>query len=205
MKNLTEVVLILDCSGSMYGVKDETIEGYNSFLDSQKKLEGECLVTSVIFSGKAKIVNDREDLKSIKKMTEEDYKPHGCTALYDAVGGSIYHINFIHRYIREEDRPDKVLYVIITDGMENASRKYSGRDIKNMIEKEKEKGNQFIFLAANIDTEEVARDLSIDEDMAYSYESTPMGVRMNFATINECTCNFRQNKDVKAGFKSKKN
>ena len=135
-KGLTEIIFILDRSGSMYPVVSDTIGGFNSTIEKQKELDGECLVSTVLFDNYSKVLHDRVDLKNISKLTTKDYEVGGCTALLDAVGDAIHHIKNVHKYIREEDRPEKTLFIITTDGMENASRKYSYNDVHNMPLKE---------------------------------------------------------------------
>ena len=148
-KNLTELVFILDRSGSMSGLEDDTIGGFNSFIEKQKGIDGECLVSTVLFNQTSKVIYDRVSLQDIRKMTRDDYLPSGCTALIDAMGDAIHHIRNVHKYIREEDVPEKTIFVIITDGMENASKRYSSDDVKKMVSQQKEAGWEFLFLGAN--------------------------------------------------------
>ncbi|MBQ2160318.1 MAG: VWA domain-containing protein, partial [Firmicutes bacterium] len=151
-KGLTEMVFILDRSGSMGGLEKDTIGGYNSMIEKQKKEEGEALVSTVLFDHMQEVIADRVPLDKIKKMTEDEYYVRGCTALLDAVGYAIRHIGNIHKYAREEDVPEKTIFVITTDGLENASKRYSYSDIKRMIKRQEEKyGWEFLFLGANID------------------------------------------------------
>ena len=166
-KNLTEIVFILDRSGSMAGLEDDTIGGFNAMIEKQKAEEGEALVSTVLFDNLSEVVHDRVELQKIRTMTRREYYVRGCTALLDAVGRAIHHIGNVHKYIREEDRPEKTLFVITTDGMENASRKYSYDRLKMMIERQKEKyGWEFIFLGANIDAVETAGRIGIRPEMA---------------------------------------
>ena len=162
-KNALELVFILDKSGSMHGLEKDTVGGFNSVIDEQKKLDGEVLVTTVLFSNSSERVHDRVGIGKIAPMTEEDYRVGGCTALLDAVGETVEHIEKIHKYIRDEDVPESTMFVITTDGLENASRKYSGKQIKKMIEKKKEEGWKFIFLASNIDVNAVGEDIGIKD------------------------------------------
>ena len=162
-KNLTEMVFILDRSGSMHGLEKDTIGGFNSMIEKQKKEEGEAFVSTVLFDHEVEVLHDRVPLDKVEKMTEDDYEVGGCTALLDAVGGAIHHIGNVHKYIREEDVPEHTIFVITTDGMENASRKYTQKKIKKMIETQKEKyGWEFIFLGANIDAVKTARTYGIN-------------------------------------------
>lgn len=165
-ENLTELVFILDRSGSMSGLESDTIGGFNSMIAKQQKEEGEAIVSTVLFDDVTDVIHDRVPIGDIKKLTEEDYFVRGCTALLDAVGGAIHHIGNVHKYAREEDRPTKTLFVITTDGLENASRNYSFKDVKKMIERQKEKYNwEFLFLGANIDAIEVAGNMGISRDL----------------------------------------
>lgn len=180
-KNTMELVFILDKSGSMHGLEADTIGGFNSVIDEQKKLEGEVLVSTVLFSNSSETVHDRVSIKQIKKMTDSDYRTSGCTALLDAVGGMIEHIEKIHKYIRPEDVPEKTMFVITTDGLENASKKYKGDQVRKMVEKKKEEGWEFIFLASNIDAAEAAVSIGIDAENAERFEATAAGSRKMFA------------------------
>ena len=166
-KDLTEIVFILDRSGSMAGLESDTIGGFNAMIEKQKRAEGEALVSTVLFDGESEVIHDRVDLRSIKPLTEDDYSVRGCTALIDAIGGAIRHIGNVHKYAREEDVPEHTLFVITTDGMENASRRYSSEEVKKMIERQKEKyGWEFLFLGANIDAVETAKGFGIGADRA---------------------------------------
>ncbi|MBP5633293.1 MAG: VWA domain-containing protein, partial [Clostridia bacterium] len=153
--NTTELVFILDRSGSMGGLETDTIGGFNSLIERQKKEEGECFVSTVLFDNESEVIHDRVKLSEIKPMTEKEYYVRGCTALIDAIGGAIHHISNIHKYARPEDVPAHTMFVITTDGMENASRHYSSDEVKKMVEKHKEKdGWEFLFIGANIDSVE---------------------------------------------------
>ncbi|MDO4501454.1 MAG: VWA domain-containing protein [Erysipelotrichaceae bacterium] len=190
-KNLTEVVFIIDESGSMSGLEKDTVGGFNSTIKKQKEEEGECLVSTVFFNSVSRVLHDRIDSREISDMKEKDYYPNGCTALVDALGDSIKHIKRVHRYIREEDVPEKTLFVITTDGMENASRKYSMAQVKKMIEDQKEKGWEFIFLAANIDAYETARDYGIDMELCAPYVNDAKGNEVKFACMSEAISQVR--------------
>ncbi len=155
-KNLTEIVFILDRSGSMSGLEADTFGGYNSLLEKQKKEEGEAVVSTVLFDDTQEVLHDRVDLDKMKPITDKEYYVRRCTALLDAVGGAIHHIGNVHKYAREEDRPEKTLFIITTDGMENSSRRYTYDKVKKMVERQKSKyGWEFLFLGANIDAIEV--------------------------------------------------
>ena len=164
-KNLTELVMILDRSGSMSGLERDTIGGYNGMLKKQRETEGEVLVSTVLFDHNIEVLHDRVPLDKVQEMTENDYYVRGSTALLDAVGGAIHHIGNVHKYAREEDRPEKTIFVITTDGMENASRMYSYARVKQMVERQKEKyGWEFLFLGANIDAIATAGRFGISAD-----------------------------------------
>ena len=164
-KNLTEIIFILDRSGSMQGLEKDTIGGFNSLIEKQKKIEGDALISTVLFSNESKVIHDRVDVKDVKPMTENNYITGGCTALLDAIGNAIHHISNIHKYARKEDVPEHTLFVITTDGMENASRTYTYPKVKKLIENQKEKhGWEFMFLGANIDAVNVASYMGIDEN-----------------------------------------
>lgn len=161
-KNLTEIVFILDRSGSMSGLEADTIGGFNSMIEKQKKAEGEALVSTVLFDNVSEVIHDRVNIRDIQPMTDRDYTVRGCTALLDAIGGAIHHIGNIHKYARAEDVPEHTLFIITTDGMENASRFYSSDRVKQMIECQKAKNDwEFLFLGANIDAVETARHFGI--------------------------------------------
>ncbi|MDO4178995.1 MAG: VWA domain-containing protein [Phascolarctobacterium sp.] len=188
-KNLTEIVFILDRSGSMSGLEEDTIGGYNSFLEKQKKNEGTTYISTILFDDYSKVVHDRVNIQNIRPLTEEDYCVGGCTALLDAVGGAIHHIGNIHRYAREEDRPSKTIFVIITDGHENASRIYDYSKVKRMLERQKERyGWEFIFLGANIDAEREAERFGIARDRAMNYNADSRGTRKNFRAMEDVVC-----------------
>ena len=165
----------------MSGLENDTIGGFNSVIDEQKKQDGEVLVTTVLFSNEAETVHDRVSIEKIAPMTDEDYRVGGCTALLDAVGGTIKHIEEIHKYIRAEDVPEKTMFVITTDGLENASRKYKGGEVRKMVEQKKKKGWNFIFLASNIDAAETAENLGVGRDHSAEFEPTAAGSRKMFA------------------------
>ena len=195
-KNLTEIVFILDRSGSMSGLEADTIGGFNSMITKQSKEEGEAIVSTVLFDGVSEVLHDRVPLDKIEKMTEKDYFVRGCTALLDAIGGAVHHISNVHKYIREEDVPEHTMFIITTDGMENASREYSADRVKKLIEEKKEKGWEFIFLGANIDAIETAKHFGISEDRAVNYHSDSAGTALNFSVMSEAISTVRKSKSL---------
>ena len=191
-KGLTEMVFILDRSGSMAGLEADTIGGYNSMLAKQKALEGEALVSTVLFDHASTVICDRMPLSKVSEMTEEEYFVRGCTALLDAVGGAIHHIGNVHKYARDEDRPEKTVFVITTDGMENASKTYTYGRVQEMIKRQTEKyGWEFLFLGANIDAKAEAGRLGIDEKRAVKYHSDKKGTALNYKVVGEAIAEFR--------------
>ena len=190
MSDFTELVFILDRSGSMSGLESDTIGGFNSMLAKQKEGGASVLVSIVLFNHESKVIHDRCDIREIPLLTEKDYEPAGMTALLDAVGDAIKHIKRVHRYIRPEDVPARTMFVITTDGMENSSRKFSGNEIRALIEEQKKVGWEFIFLGANIDAVETACSIGISENRACNFIADGMGIRQNFASIGESTMNW---------------
>ena len=191
-KNLTEIVFIIDRSGSMGGLEADTIGGFNSMIEKQKKAEGEALISTVLFDSTSEVIHDRVSVQNIKPMTADDYTVRGCTALLDAIGGAIHHIGNVHKYARAEDVPEHTMFVITTDGMENASRRYDSAKVKKMIERQKEKhGWEFLFLGANIDAVETAKNFGISEDRAVNYHSDSEGTQLNYEVLSEAICSVR--------------
>ena len=191
-KGLTELVFILDRSGSMSGLEKDTIGGYNSLIKKQKKEEGEAYISTVLFDDRTEVLHDRVGLDKIKPMTEEEYYVRGCTALLDAVGGAIHHIGNVHKYAREEDRPEKTLFIITTDGQENSSRMYTYEKVKRMVERQKEKyGWEFLFLGANIDAVEEAGRFGIKPERAVNYECDEIGTAVNYRALNKAVSRVR--------------
>ena len=185
-KNLTELVFILDRSGSMSGLERDTIGGFNAMIEKQKKQDGECIVSTVLFDDECQVIHDRVFLDKIQPMTEEDYYVQGCTALIDAIGGAIHHIGNVHKYARPEDVPENTIFIITTDGCENASRRYSSDRVKHMIERQKSKfGWEFLFIGANIDAVETAKRYGIDQDRAVNYRADAQGTDIVYATVSQ--------------------
>ena len=188
-KNLTELVFILDRSGSMAGLEDDTIGGFNGMLEKQQKEPGEAYISTVLFDGQSEVIHDRVPLDRIGKLTREEYYVRGCTALLDAVGSAIHHIRNVHKYAREEDRPEKTLFVITTDGMENASRQYTYDSLKAMIKHQKEKyGWEFLFLGANIDAVKEAARFGISKDYAANYHADSKGTQVIYEAVSDAVC-----------------
>jgi len=203
-KNLTELVFILDKSGSMAGLESDTIGGFNSLIEKQKREAGEALVSTVLFSTTSTVVHDRAKLQDVLPMTQRDYVTSGCTALLDTMGDAIHHISNVHKYAREEDVPEHTLFVITTDGLENASHRYSSDKIKEMIEERKQKhGWEFLFLGANIDAIETARRYGINEDRAVNYCSDSEGTELNYEVLSETVSRVRSSAPLEAGWKTR--
>lgn len=185
-KSLTELVFILDRSGSMSGLEADTIGGFNSLIEKQKKEDGEAFVSVVLFDDRTDVIYDRVDIRKVEPMTDRQYYVRGCTALLDAIGGAIHHIGNVHKYAREEDVPEKTLFIITTDGMENASRIYSYDKIRRMIEHQKETHHwEFLFLGANIDAVSVADRFGIRANRAVRYEHDSVGTQLNFEVMEK--------------------
>ena len=190
--NITELVFILDRSGSMAGLEEDTIGGFNAMIDKQKALEGTCLVSTVLFGNESQVIHDRLSLENIRPMTRRDYQVWGCTALMDAIGGAIHHIGNIHKYARPEDVPEHTVFVITTDGMENASHRYSSDKVKAMIRRQQEQyGWEFLFLAANIDAAQTAAHFGIRPDRAVNYHADGQGTRLVYESVAEAVCKVR--------------
>lgn len=190
--NITELVFIIDRSGSMCGLEADTIGGFNSMIEKQRKEEGECLVSTVLFDHEMQVLHDRAKLSEIRPMTDKDYNVRGTTALIDAIGGAIHHIGNVHKYARPEDVPAHTLFVIITDGMENASRRYSSEQVKQKIERQKAKyGWEFIFIGANIDAVETAAKYGIGAERAVNYNADIKGTRTVYASVAAAVSNVR--------------
>ena len=191
-KNLTELVFILDRSGSMAGLEQDTIGGFNAMLEKQRGEPGEAVISTVLFDNETEVIHDRIPLDRVPRLTEKEYCVRGCTALLDAVGGAIHHIGNVHKYAREEDRPEKTLFVITTDGMENASRRYTYDKVKAMIERQRERyGWEFLFLGANIDAAREAARFGIRADCAADYHADSMGTEAVYESVCEAVCQVR--------------
>ena len=202
--NITELVFILDRSGSMSGLESDAIGGFNSMIEKQKKQDGECFVSTVLFDDVSEVLHDRLKLCNIPKMTDKDYTVRGCTALIDAIGGAIHHIGNIHKYARPEDVPEHTMFIITTDGQENASHKYTGEQVKKMIERQKENyGWEFLFIGANIDAVETAARYGIGADRAVNYNSDSKGTQLNYEVMSETICTFRESRPITADWKKK--
>ncbi len=181
---ITEMVFVIDKSGSMAGMEEDTVGGFNSMIEKQRQLEGKCYVSTVLFSNYPKVLHDREDIAKIEPMTERDYCVGGGTALLDAIGGAIHHIGNVHKYARAEDVPEHTIFVITTDGMENASREYDSERVKNMIRRQEERyGWEFLFVAANIDAVETARHIGIRRERAAEYRQTREGTHKVYEAV----------------------
>ncbi len=191
-EKLTELVFILDRSGSMGGLEEDTIGGFNSLIEKQKTEEGEALVSTVLFDGDQEVLYDRVPLQKVEKMTREQYYVRGNTALLDAIGGAIHHIGNVHKYAREEDRPGKTLFIITTDGMENSSRNYSYGRVREMVERQQEKYHwEFLFLGANIDAIGTAGRFGIRASNAVNYENDSTGVNLNYEVLGRAVSAYR--------------
>ena len=192
-KGLTELVMILDRSGSMSGLEADTIGGFNGMIEKQKKEDGEAYVSVILFDDQSEVIYDRVDIGKVEPMTDRQYYVRGCTALLDAVGDAIHHIGNIHKYAREEDVPEKTIFIITTDGMENASRRYNYNKVRRMIERQKEKYNwEFIILGANIDAAAEASRLGIDASRAARYECDSAGTALNYSVVGDAVAKLRK-------------
>jgi len=191
-KGLTELVFILDRSGSMSGLEADTIGGFNSLIGKQKKEDGEALISAVLFDDQTEVLYDRVSLNRIEPMNDKQYYVRGCTALLDALGGAIHHIGNVHKYAREEDRPEKTIFIITTDGMENASRRYTYEKVKNLVERQRNKyGWEFLFLGANMDAISVAGRFGVQANRAVNYECDSEGTQLNYEVLSKAVSRVR--------------
>ncbi len=203
-KNLTEIVFILDRSGSMSGLEADTIGGFNSMIEKQKRENGEAYISTVLFDNVSEVLHDRVPVEHIRPMTGNDYTVRGCTALLDAIGGAIHHIGNIHKYARKEDVPEHTLFVITTDGMENASRFYDSNKVKKMIEKKKRKyGWEFLFLGANIDAVETAGHFGIGKDRAVNFHNDQKGTALNYEVVSAAISSVRSSAPLAENWKQR--
>ena len=202
-KDLTELVFILDESGSMSGMVADTIGGFNSMIEKQRREAGEAYVSTVLFSNDSRVIHDRVSLERVEPLTDRQYIPRGCTALLDALGGAIRHIGNVHRYARAEDVPEHTIFVITTDGMENASHRYTRAEIRRMVERQKELfGWEFLFLGANIDAISAAEDIGIHRDRAVKYVQDRAGMELNYRVLSDTLCAFRSARPVSGDWKA---
>lgn len=197
-ENLTELIFILDRSGSMRGLETDTIGGFNSLIEKQKKEEGEAIVSTVLFNDSSDVIHDRVSISKVEKMTDKEYYVRGCTALLDAIGGAIHHIGNVHKYAREEDRPSKTIFIITTDGLENASRIYTLEKVKQIVERQKEKYNwEFLFLGANMDAIEIAGRMGISKERAANFHCDSEGISLNYDVLEKAVSRIRKCKEKK--------
>ena len=200
-KNLTELVFILDRSGSMAGLESDTIGGFNSMIEKQKKQEGEAFVTTILFDNFSETLHDRIPLEKVEKLTDNDYTARGCTALLDAIGDAVEHIKSIHKYARAEDVPEHTMFVITTDGMENASRRYDSNTVKKLINRMKKENDwEFLFIGANIDAVETAKTFGISEDRAVNYKADKRGTKVLYETVGNAVECMRAGKELDASW-----
>lgn len=202
-KDLTEIVFILDRSGSMSGLEADTIGGFNAMIEKQKKAAGKALISTVLFDHVSTVLHDRVPLERVEPMTDRDYTVRGSTALLDAIGGAIRHIANVHKYAREEDRPMHTLFVITTDGMENASRNYDIETVRRMINRQKEQGWEFLFLGANIDAVKTAGSFGIGADRAVNYHADQAGTQLNYEVLSDAICSVRASAPLSADWKGR--
>lgn len=193
--NLTEIVFILDRSGSMAGLESDTVGGFNAMLKKQRECEGDAYVSTVLFNDRSSVLHDRVPIEQVRPITVDDYAVSGCTALYDAIGFAVKHIGNVHKYARPEDVPEHTVFFITTDGMENTSRRFTLSDVQRLIRRQTEHfGWEFVFLAANIDEKETADALGIGRESSVRFDSTSDGVQACFSQINAKMMQIRSRK-----------
>jgi len=203
-KDLTELVFILDKSGSMHGLESDTIGGFNAMIEKQRRLSGEALVSTVLFNDESTVIHDRQDLRTVSPMSGKDYAVCGSTALLDAIGSAIHHIGNVHKYARKEDVPEKTVFIITTDGMENASRTYSADRVREMIRRQEEKyGWTFLFLGANIDAIASANHIGISKKHAVTYRSDAAGTQLNYEVMSEAVEQIRGGNPLSSNWKAR--
>ncbi|MBQ9330975.1 MAG: hypothetical protein IJ221_08390 [Oscillibacter sp.] len=202
-KDLTEMVWILDRSGSMSGLESDTVGGFNAMVEKQRRQTGEALVTTVLFNQESVTLHDRLPIGQVEKLTERDYSVGGCTALLDAIGTTVRRIAAIHRYARPEDVPEHTVFVITTDGMENASRSFTKEQVKALIQQQQERGWEFLFLGANIDAIATAGQFGIGEDRAVQYHSDSAGTQLNYEVVGEAIADLRRSQPLRASWKQR--
>ena len=201
---MTELVFILDRSGSMAGLESDTIGGFNSLIEKQRKEPGAAVISTVLFDNESEVIHDRLPLERIPPMTDKEYYVKGCTALLDAVGGAINHIGNVHKYARREDVPDRTLFIITTDGMENASRRYDYERVRKMIRRQTERyGWEFLFLGANIDAAAEAKRFGIAPERATNYHCDEEGTALNYEVISDVVCAVRMGVDIADDWKDR--
>ncbi|MDY4953947.1 MAG: hypothetical protein SO073_04845 [Candidatus Onthomonas sp.] len=199
-QNFTELVFILDRSGSMSGLEGDTIGGFNGMLERQKKEPGEAVVTTVLFDDQYELLHDRIPLQAVRPMTDRQYFVRGCTALLDAIGRTVNKVANVHRGMAEEYRPERVMFVIITDGFENASREYNWDKVKSMVEHYKAKYHwEFLFLGANLDAIGTAARFGISADRAVQYHSDHIGTQVNYQAVSQAVSDFREGQLAPSG------
>lgn len=202
-KDLTELVFILDKSGSMYGLEQDTVGGFNSMIKKQKAEQGEALVNAVLFNSEQEVIYDRVPIGKVEPMDERQYRVGGCTALYDAIGHAIRHMDKVYKYIRKEDVPEKTVFVITTDGMENSSYCFGLTELRKLVKEHEKKGWEFLFLGANIDAPEVAYSMGMRRDRAVRYESDSVGTALNYEVISETLSDMRLGKNIDESWKKR--
>ena len=204
LEDTMELVFLLDRSGSMSGLERDTIGGFNAMIQKQRKQKGKVLVSTVLFDNETKVLHDRIEIQKIPMMSEHDYTVRGCTALLDAIGGAIHHIGTIHKYAKPEDVPNHTMFIITTDGMENASRRYNSDQIRQMIERQKTRyGWEILFLGANIDAVATARKFGIEEERAVTYQCDAEGTALNYEVIGQAITTVRGNARLDRSWKEK--